>query len=658
MRKKIIRYLFFIFLLFGIGGGIAIISLTRTSSDLQNLITLHRVEILRQDLIINLQTVQKHLYTIGTSFGSELDVIVDNVQLLDRSVGRCMSCHHKPEIYNRLKKLTVYVEKYKDALSAFITTTANPERIKRLQRAAVEIGDILLNETNEMTFVANKRLQERTERAIEDVNRIKSILLASLFLTLLFGFITAATLTKEILTPIEKLIRGARMISSGKLGYQVEYSDTTEFGELAGTFNEMSNSLKDGYDRIFAYMEKLKVLYKTTLSLHLVGEVEDLVREMADGIWGVLNLTGLVTVLRDEDRRFRTFPPFLGVEGREVEELSCDQEKVQEFYLESGRRAVHVSKDHPVFGKMAGMFGEEDFKLLFWLRQRDELIGCLFISKAPEEGDFNEEDIRLLSIMGNNFAVALENLQLYRNLQLQMKKLKEAQDQLVQSTKLAAIGELAANVAHEINNPLTTILGYAELLKEEEDTEGIKRDLEIIEGESLRAREIVQQLLEFSRKRKLEITEADLKKIIKEVLMLVSPSIKASKIRVDKELNEIPSVLVDKNQIKQVLLNLINNAIQAMPDGGRLGIKTEVVGDEIMVSVSDTGMGIPTDVLQRIFEPFFTTKKDKGTGLGLPISYRIVQEHGGRLEVKSTPGQGSIFRVVLPLSRAKTSKPS
>ncbi|RMG04623.1 MAG: hypothetical protein D6726_03025 [Nitrospirae bacterium] len=390
----------------------------------------------------------------------------------------------------------------------------------------------------------------------------------------------------------------------------------------------------------------------------MVGEVEDLVREMAEGIWGVLNIAGLVTVLKEDGGVYRALPPFLGVEGGGVDELSCDPVEVQEFYLESRRRAVHINKDHPLFGRVAGMFGDDDYKLLFWLRQRDELIGCLFVSKKAEEGDFNEEDIRLLSIMGNNFAVALENLELYRSLQLQMKKLKEAQDQLVQSTKLAAIGELAANVAHEINNPLTTILGYAELLKEEEDTEGIKRDLEIIESESLRAREIVQQLLEFSRKRKLEIVEADLKKIIEEVLMLVSPSIKASKIKVDKELNDIPGVLMDANQIKQVLLNLINNAVQAMPDGGRLGIKAEVVGDEIMVSVSDTGMGIPSDVLQRIFEPFFTTKKDKGTGLGLPISYRIVQEHGGRIEVKSTPGKGSVFRVVLPLKRAETAKPA
>ncbi len=651
MRRKIIKYLFFIFLLFGIGGGIAIISLTRTSSDLNSLITLHRVEILRQDLVINLQTVQKHLYTIGTTFGSELDVIVDNVQSLDRAVGKCLGCHHNPEITRRLTRLTKYVEKYKDALSAFITTTANPERVNRLQRAAVEIGDVLLNEANEMTFVANQSLQERTERALHDVKTIKNLLLASLFLTMLFGFVVAASLTREILTPVEELIKGARMISAGKLGYKVNYMDSTEFGELAATFNEMSRSLKEGYEKTLSYMEKLRVLYKTTLSLHIASEREDVIREMVEGIRGILRLEGIVTMLREDDGAFRPVPPFIGVDEDALRDVACEPGQVYRIYQESGRRAVHLRRDHPVLGRFFSLSCHGCNILLFWLRKKEELAGCLLLFKNEKAGDFTEEDIRLLSIMGNNFAVALENVELYQNLHEQMRRLKEAQEQLVQSAKLAAVGELAANVAHEINNPLTTILGYSELLSEEEDPENIKRDLAIIESESLRAREIVQQLLEFSRKRKLELKEVDVHDTIDGVLKLVSPNIKQSRVKVHRKYTDVPKVLVDENQIKQVFLNLINNAIQAMPEGGDLVIETETMGQYLMIAIADTGMGIPDDVSRRIFEPFFTTKQDKGTGLGLPISYRIVQEHGGRIEVKSRVDEGSTFRVFLPLRR-------
>ncbi|GBE02953.1 MAG TPA: HAMP domain-containing protein [Nitrospirae bacterium] len=652
MRRKITRYLFFIFLLFGIAGGIAVISLTRVSRDLKSLITLHRVEILRQDLIINLQTVQKHLYTIGTSFGSEIDIIVGNVSSLDRAVTKCNSCHHRPALARRLNNLVKYVGKYEDALSAFITTTANPERVKRLQSAAVEIGAVLLRDANEMTFIANEKLQERTEQALSDVHTIKNFLLASLFLTMLFGFIVAVSLTKEILTPIHKLSDAARRVSSGELGYTVNFRDSTEFGQLAKTFNEMSLSLKEGYQRTLSYMAKLKGLYNLTLSLHMVTEEKDIYRELITGVADLVKTDKAVLVLIDKKKGFFTpMIPYYGFKEEEIKEISSEQTFIMNLYSESTRRALIFGSekiiDNGIFKKLKGVGN----MLVFWLRRKEELTGFLLLLRENRQGSFTEEDVRLLSIMGNNFAVALDNALLYRDLQEQMKKLKEAQEQLIQAAKLAAIGELAANVAHEINNPLTTILGYSELLREEEDMESVKRDLAIIESESLRARDIVKQLLEFSRRRKLELSEMDVVDTIEEVLKLVAANLKESRIKVVKEYLELPPIIADRNQLKQVFLNIMNNAIQAMPDGGTLTIRTEQFNGHVYVSFSDTGTGISDEVAQRIFEPFFTTKKEKGTGLGLPISYRIIQEHGGRIDVRSSEGRGTMFRIMLPVRR-------
>lgn len=243
----------------------------------------------------------------------------------------------------------------------------------------------------------------------------------------------------------------------------------------------------------------------------------------------------------------------------------------------------------------------------------------------------------------------MDNAQLYRDLHTQMQKLKDTQEQLVQAAKLAAIGELAANIAHEINNPLTSVLGYAELMREEKDIESIMRDLEIIESESLRARDIVQQLLEFSKKWPLKISKVDINRLLKEVIDLISLNLKDSEINIIEDFSQISQISADANQLKQVFLNLINNAVQSMPNGGTLSIRTEKIDNSVMIEVSDTGTGIPDNVAQKIFEPFFTTKKDRGTGLGLPISYRIIKKHGGKIEVKKRMDKGTTFKVILPV---------
>jgi two-component system NtrC family sensor kinase len=246
-------------------------------------------------------------------------------------------------------------------------------------------------------------------------------------------------------------------------------------------------------------------------------------------------------------------------------------------------------------------------------------------------------------------AVAMENAELYRNLQAKMEELRETQEQLVQSAKLAAIGELASNVAHEINNPLTSIIGFTELSKEDNDIEAVRNSLDIIERESLRARDIVKQLLGFARKKPLQLTEVKINDVFRDVVVLSSSQARMGKVKIFEEYGDLPITIGDVDQLKQVFLNIVTNAVHAMPGGGSIRIQTSVVNDYIVVRISDTGHGIPHDVRQRIFEPFFSTKKDKGTGLGLSISYRIVQDHGGRIEVESEEGKGTTFIIRLPI---------
>jgi signal transduction histidine kinase len=233
-------------------------------------------------------------------------------------------------------------------------------------------------------------------------------------------------------------------------------------------------------------------------------------------------------------------------------------------------------------------------------------------------------------------------------------QLKEAQAQLVQAQKLAALGQLGAGVAHEINNPLGGVIGHVQLLLAERTPEaGDYASLKHIEEGARRASEIVQNLLRFSVQRKEPVrTSVDLNKLVKDTLSLTETLIKDQKIALELLLDgQKPRARADSGQLAQVLLNLAANARTAMPSGGSLRISTVARDGQVGFAVADTGKGIAPEIRERIFEPFFTTKDEwSNVGLGLSVSYRIVAEHGGTIEVESSVGQGSTFTVWLPAS--------
>jgi two-component system NtrC family sensor kinase len=222
---------------------------------------------------------------------------------------------------------------------------------------------------------------------------------------------------------------------------------------------------------------------------------------------------------------------------------------------------------------------------------------------------------------------------------------------------MAAVGEMAAGVAHELNNPLTTIAGFVELALEEIPLESRSHeDLSLVLREAQRAHTVVRRLLDFSRHSENYRDRVQVNELVSEALSLVQHFIKTSGVQIRLEYGSgLPPVSVDPNQIKQVLLNLIHNALHAMPTGGSLLLRTEARSNEgrpgISISIQDSGEGISDENLNRIFEPFFTTRPaGKGTGLGLAVSYGIITSHDGVIEVESQVGVGSCFTVWLPAS--------
>jgi two-component system NtrC family sensor kinase len=259
-----------------------------------------------------------------------------------------------------------------------------------------------------------------------------------------------------------------------------------------------------------------------------------------------------------------------------------------------------------------------------------------FSIKAPREIDNLAQSLNKMAIELEKEKNELESWagKLEVKVEERTDELKKIHEQLFRSEKLASLGKLAAGVAHEINNPLTGVLTNSSLLLEDLDANDPRRDdVEVIVKETIRCREIVKRLLDFARQTKPQKKLTNINSLI------------------DKNLDEnIPEIMADLDQIQQVFINLILNASDAMADGGKLMIDTNLTQnkDYIEVKFTDTGVGIPDEVKAKIFDPFFTTK-GHGTGLGLSISYGIIERHGGKISVDSKPGKGTIFTIHLPV---------
>ena len=302
------------------------------------------------------------------------------------------------------------------------------------------------------------------------------------------------------------------------------------------------------------------------------------------------------------------------------------------------------------------------------IREGAKVLGIIDV-ESSSRNSFTQNDFIAVESLAGILATVISSADQYQRLQETIYQLREtemelnarmeaqrlAENRLVQAAKLAAVGEMAAGIAHELNNPLTSVTGFAELVMEDLPEDSPSRpDLDLVIREARRARDVVRRLLDFARQSESAHANASLNKVVEDVITLSRHLIHTNGVELMLDLQEdLPWVSMDENQMKQVLLNLVHNALQAMPDGGQMDIATraaqKVGRDGVMVSVQDNGVGISPEDQTRIFEPFFTTRADRGgTGLGLSVTYGIVSEHGGEIELTSEPGKGAFFKVWLP----------
>lgn len=306
------------------------------------------------------------------------------------------------------------------------------------------------------------------------------------------------------------------------------------------------------------------------------------------------------------------------------------------------RVAERISKPLLVLADAARQLAEGNYDVKVEVENSNDEIGVL--SKVFRD--------MIVELRESHIALKTWTEVLEEKVEERTKVLKTMQDQLIQTEKLAGIGRLAAGVAHEINNPLTGILTNASLMYDDvPEGDPKKADLKVIVEETLRCRKIVKGLLDFARQSPPQKQLLSLNEVIEDVITLVRNQANFRNIKIVLDLDpQIPKIMADKDQIRQVVLNIVLNAADAMPNGGEFTILSRIIdGAYIELVFSDTGIGISEEVKEKIFEPFVTTKKT-GTGLGLSIAYGIIERHKGKISVESCVGKGTTFKIILPVT--------
>ena len=291
---------------------------------------------------------------------------------------------------------------------------------------------------------------------------------------------------------------------------------------------------------------------------------------------------------------------------------------------------------------------------------KDRLIGVIFADNLYSNAPIEADDIQLLDTLAQQAALTIDNALTYQALQ-------SAQRELVSAERLVAVGEMAARVSHEIRNPLATIGGFGHsILKKPDDEAAVKRKARVIVSEVARLEELLTDLLDMARARPLQRQPESVNEIVEHAVLLAEADIRSYNVTVERSFApDMPLLCVDRARLLQALLNTIRNGVQAMSEGGTMQITTRLTtqNDEISeqeqewleIEIADTGSGIPARSLAQVFDPFFSTKVS-GSGLGLPVTRRIIEDHGGRIDVKSLEGEGTTFTFQLPALRAQISE--
>jgi signal transduction histidine kinase/HAMP domain-containing protein len=494
----------------------------------------------------------------------------------------------------------------------------------------------------------------------KEMASMKNMIVLLTALVVGIGILLTIFLVNIIVNPIQQLVFATDKVANGDLAQMVKVRRKDEIGKLASAFNRMTNSLKESRNEIEEYNRTLE--NKVKERTRDLEKTTKLLQAEYNRLDAIINSPNLGIVIEDKECNIKFMnKSLIDAFGNQIGEKCYERFKGRKEKCE-----VCPIDEILIKGKKVFNYLDQDYAGNYY-----ELSAAPFQDEKGEKyiletlRDITEQKKLELQVKEHTQNLEKANAELENAL----KDLKKAQAQLIQAEKMAGIGQLAAGVAHELNNPLGGILGYCQFALEKitkkplkeltgEDISTYSQYLKDIEQQSKRCKAIIQSLLKFSRASvKEDFEPIDVNSVLKETFTFVNHQLEKHKVKLKEVLSpSLPGISGNTSQLQQVFTNLILNAVQAMPDGGRLTVLDKVSEDKnsLEISFADTGEGISKENLSKIFEPFFTTKKvGHGTGLGLSVSYGIVKEHGGNIEVESTVGQGTTFTVILPLRRER-----
>jgi len=412
------------------------------------------------------------------------------------------------------------------------------------------------------------------------------------------------------------------------------------------------------YEDSLAKIKQLTTLYEIGKTLSSTLDLDDLFKKALELLKDYLGYTACGILLLDRERDELYIKQ---ITGRNLEEVKRYKfrigiDGIVGWVAKTGELLYvpDVSKDSRYIAVEPRIKSEAAFPL----KVRNQLFGVLNI-ESNELNGFDEEDLKTLSSFASQMSISIENAQLFSDLKRTLQELKQAQDKIVQAEKLRAMGEMASGVAHDFNNVLAVVLGNIQLLLHQLDRlspEEIREGLKVIERSSKDGAETIRRIQEFTGvRRDREFVTLSLNEIIAEVVNITQPrwrdqtQKKGIQVELTTQLGDISLIMGNPSELREVLTNIIFNAVDAMPKGGKLTITTQPQSEDwVEVRVADTGIGMTEEVKRRVFDPFFTSKGVTNSGLGMSVSYGIIKRHGGEILIESEPGKGTTFVIHLP----------
>ena len=397
-------------------------------------------------------------------------------------------------------------------------------------------------------------------------------------------------------------------------------------------------------------------------------DIDEILRLVLEGVTKQIGFDRARLYLVNERKRLLECKMAVGIDEERVKEivlpLNPDESLVARSIVEKKPFVVpDVTNDPRVSPLLKETFHLHSLAVIPILA-KERALGAIAADHIEPGKVITRETLESVMAFAQQAGLAIQNAVMYQDLKTfsqQMEEkieqttadLRRTEAQLIRSEKLAALGQLAAGIAHEIRNPLTSINILVHSLREKSFDERVHReDLRVIDEEIHRINQIVDQFLRFARPAPPLFRESEIPPLFEETLQLLKLQVEKQGLTVRKEFPPLPPILMDREQMKQVVLNLLLNAIQAMPSGGHLRLGGQVLEDNrwVQFSIQDSGTGIPPEDMKKLFDPFFSTKEG-GVGLGLSIAHRIVDQHRGKIEIESTPGQGTRINLWLPISQ-------